>query len=79
MFNWLKKTASKADDALDQAKKSIDASEKSVKTIVNILGAALIVSIITNVITIGANISNKRNAKGSVIIHNLYLGVPHEK
>lgn len=77
MFNWLKKTAAKADDALDQAKKSINASEKSVKTIINILSIALVVSIVANVVTIGTTVGNKKNNPNTITIENLYLGGPY--
>lgn len=85
LFNWLQKTSTKAEETLDQTKKDIsetagkiqktlDESSKGVKTVVGIITIALGISILTNIITIGLNISNHRNNKNSVIIHNLYLG-----
>lgn len=89
MFNWLKKTATKAENTLDQAQKDLsetsskiqtvlDESGKSVQVIVDVLSIALIVSIVTNIITIGLNISSHKKAKTSVIIQNLYIGKKNE-
>lgn len=85
LFNWLQKTSSKANEALDQTKKDIsetagkiqlalDESSNGVKKVVGIITIALGISILTNIITIGLNISNHRNNKNAVVIHNLYLG-----
>lgn len=86
MFNWLKKTAKKTEDTIEQAGKDLsDTSEKmqavlnessdSVKVIVKILTIALGVSILTNCITIFATLSKHKARKmPTITIQNLYLG-----
>ena len=89
LFSWLKRTSSKAEETLDQTKKDIsetaskiqttlDESGKNVQMVVSVITIALVVSIVTNIITIGSNLSHKHN-KNSVIIHKLYLGGPYDK
>lgn len=90
MFNWLKKTAKKTEDTIEQAGKDLsDTSEKmqavlnessdSVKVIVKILTIALGVSILTNCITIFATLSKHKARKmPTITIQNLYLGGPKE-
>ena len=90
VFSWLKRTSGKAEETLDQTKKDIsetatkiqttlDESGKSVQTVVSVITIALVVSIATNIITIGSNISKHRRSKETIIVHNLYLGVPNGK
>ena len=86
MFNWLKKTTKKVDDALDQTKKDLgEASEKiqsvldessdSVKTVVKVIVIALSVNIITNCVTMFATLSKHKARKmPTITIQNLYLG-----
>ena len=86
MFERFKKTAEKADETMDQVKKDLsetsekmqevlDSSGKSVQNVVKIISVALVVSIITNIITIGINIAGHKKTKApSIIIQNLYLG-----
>lgn len=89
MFGWLKKTASKADEALDQAKedmsntaekvqKVLDESSKSVNIIIDVVLATLAVSIVGNVMNIGFSIAKhkRENVPSKIIIQNLYLCAP---
>jgi len=89
MFGWLKKTADKADGAIDQVKKDmsetatkvqevLDESNKSVNVIINVVLVTLGVSVLGNIINIGLSIARHRQptAPSRVVIHNLYLGVP---
>ena len=84
MFNWIKKTATKADETLDQTKKDIaetadkvqqvlDESGKSVNTVIKVVTIALIVSVVANIINIGSTILHGKS-KSTVVIENLYLG-----
>lgn len=88
MFNWLKKTAKKADDTMDQVKndcadtseklqKVLDESSESVKIIVKVMTIALVVSITANVINIVGIIKNHRKVP-TISIQNLYLGDKYE-
>lgn len=86
LFGKIKETAEKADETMDQVKKDLsdtstkaqavlDNSSKSVQTVVKVVTIALIVSIITNIITLGSNIvGHKKNKQPNVTIENLYLG-----
>ena len=86
MFNWLKKTAKKTEDTLDQAgkdlsetsekmQKVLDESSDSVKNIVKILGVALMISILANGVNIFMAFSKHKARKTPTIsIENLYLG-----
>lgn len=86
MFNWLKKTAKKTDDTLDQVKtdlsdtsekmqKVLDESSESVKTVVKVLTVALGVSIVTNIITMACTLSKHKYRKmPAITIQNLYIG-----
>lgn len=89
MFGWLKKTADKADVAIDQVKKDmsetagkvqevLDESNKSVNVIINVVLITLGVSILGNIINIGLSISKHKQTSvpSKIIIQNLYLGVP---
>lgn len=90
MFNWLKKTAKKTEDTIEQAGKDLsDTSEKmqqvldessdSVKNIVKILGIALFVSILANGVNIFMALSKHKAGKiPTISIENLYLGGPKE-
>ncbi len=86
MFNWLKKTASKADEALDQAKedlsntaekvqKVLDDSSRSVNVIIDVVLVTLAVSIIGNIVNIGFSIAKHKHSDTStkIIIQNLHL------
>lgn len=73
----IKRTAEKADKALDSAQEALDNSSKGIQTVIDILSVALIASITANIITIGINIYNarKHRAPGNhIVIHNLFLG-----
>lgn len=89
MFNWLKKTADKADTAIEQVSKDmsetagkvqevLDESNKSVNVIINVVLVTLGVSILGNIINIGLSISRHKqmNVPSKIVIQNLYLGVP---
>lgn len=87
VFGWLKKASGKAEDVMDQTKKDIsetadkiqetlNQSSKGVQTIVEVITIALGISILTNIITIGLNISNHKFSKHSIVIQNLYLETP---
>lgn len=89
MFGWLKKTADKADGAIDQVRKDmsetagkvqevLDESNKSVNVIINVVLVTLGVSILGNLINIGLSISRHKqtSAPSKIVIQNLYLGVP---
>lgn len=90
MFDWLKKTASNADEVLTQTKKDIsdtadkvqqvlDESGKNVNVIINVVLVALGVSIIGNIVNVGLAISRHKSATNpSVIVHNLYLKSPKD-
>ena len=90
MFNWLKKTASNADEVLTQTKKDIsntadkvqqvlDESGKNVNIIINVVLVALGVSIVGNIVNVGLAISRHRTMSNpNVIIHNLYLKSPKD-
>ena len=78
-------TLKKADEALESVKddfkkttkkiqKVIDEGDKTVKLILRIGAIALGVSILANIINIGAAITNHKKLRGSIIVHNLYLG-----
>lgn len=84
LLGWLKRNAEKAEETLDQTKKDIsetagkiqktlDESSKGVQTITEVIVIALGISILTNIITIGLNISNHSKNKKAIVIHNLYV------
>ena len=92
MFNWLKKTASKADEALDQAKEDmsntaekvqevLDESSKSVNVIIDVVLVTLIVSTIGNILNIGFSVSKHKQAstQPKIVIQNLNLVLPKGK
>ena len=77
LFKRVKNITEKADKAMDSAQAALDSSSKGIQTVIDILSVALIVSICTNVVTIGLNIlgaKHNRIPKSQIIIHNLYLG-----
>lgn len=85
VIKWVKKTAGKADETLDQVKTDLNStatkvqevlndSSKNVRTVINIVGIALLVSIFANIVTISLNINNHKREKEAIVIHNLYLG-----
>ena len=85
MLGFLKKTASKADEAIDQAskdmtttankvQKALDESGKSVTVIINAMLITMGVSILANIVGILLNIhKNKQMKMPKIIIQNLYL------
>ena len=89
MFNWLKKTANKAEDAIDQAKKDmsntaekvqqvLDDSSKSVNTIINIVLITLGISVLGNIVNTAVSVCKYKRASTpssvTIKIENLYLG-----
>ena len=80
------KAVEKADKALEtvnkeltdtskEIQKTLDNSGKSVQMIVKGIGIFLVVSIITDIITLGVSLAKTKANKGSSItIQNLYLG-----
>ena len=77
LFKRVKNITEKADKAMDSAQEALNSSSKGIQTVIDILSVALIVSICTNVVTIGINLINAKHGrmpKSQIVIHNLYLG-----